>query len=463
MIDVIEKLLSKATADGASYSDVRYQIVHSSSITVENGLLRGFETNRMAGIGIRVIVNKSLGLASSTIIEPAVLNDKLTQAIKMAKAAKKRAETTILSNTKPAKATVKSPYTKKADAISNEEKIEITLDCNKTAMLDDVKNSVTRLAWFNEERHLMSSEGADVNVETMMTGLSQSSVASHNGTMEHVSDRESKCSGFEFILSTDLRKFARENSELAIKAAKARMPSAGVYKTIADSDLIGLILHEAFGHASEGDLVITKESILDGKLGQQVASPIVNIVDDGEVNDGYFLPYDDEGVKKTRQIIVQDGILKGFLQSRQTAHKMKMPTTGNARAQSFGNQPIVRQTNFFMEKGDHSFEELIEDVDEGLYICGKGSGGGEVDVGLGTFTFRCGPSYVINKGEIKQVVRGISISGVVLETLKNISAVGKDFNVLTDIFGGCGKDGQMVRVGYGGPHVRIEKISVGGE
>ena len=463
MIETIEKILSKAVDSGASYADVRYQTASSSTITVENDLLKGYEANRLEGIGIRVIVDRSLGLASSTIIKPKVLNEKLAQAIKMAKAAGKKTEATILSEVKPAKASVKSPYVKKADAMSDEEKIELVLDANKAATLDDIKNTVTRMGWFNEKRQIRSSEGTDVTVETMMTGISQSSVASHNGTMEYVSDGKAKCAGFEFIQSTDWRKFTGEVSELALKAARARTPPAGVYKTVADSELIGLILHEAFGHASEGDLVITKESVLDGKLGQQVASPGVTIIDDGEVDEGYFLPYDDEGVRKTRQTVVEDGFLKGFLQSWQTAYKMKMPTTGNARSQGVGSQPIVRQTNFFMERGDQSFEELVEDVDDGLYICGKGSRGGEVDVGLGTFTFRCGPSYIIKGGEVKEMVRGISVSGVVLETLKNISAIGKDFKVETSIFGGCGKDGQMVRVGFGGPYVRIEKVSVGGE
>jgi len=296
----------------------------------------------------------------------------------------------------------------------------------------------------------------------MMSGLSQFSVASYNGTMEFVSDSKSKCSGFEFILSTDWCSFTKEISELALRAARAKTPSAGTYRVVVDSDLIGLILHEAFGHASEGDLVITRESVLEGKLGQDIASPLVTIIDDGEIENGYFLPYDDEGTEKTKQIIVKNGVLKGFLQSRETAYKMKTIPPGNARAQNFGSKPIVRQSNFFMDRGDHSFEELVEDVDDGLYICGKGSRGGEVNVGLGTFTFRCGPSYVIKNGEIKEMIRGVSISGLVLETLKSINAVGKDFSIHTSIFGGCGKDGQIVRCGYGGPHVRIGKVSVGG-
>lgn len=462
MLELMDSLIKRAQKIGASYADVRYQSGISSTITIENGLLKRYETNELAGIGIRVIVDKAMGFASSTVLDPRLLSKKVTQAVKLAKTIKKRAEITVLSETKTKKKSSKSPFTKEPDSIFHEERISIALDANKAAMTEGIRTSTTRLGWFHERRLFLSSEGSEITTETMMTGLSQSSVASHNGIMEYVYDGESRCAGFEFILSNDWRDFSKKVSESALQAAKAKTPPAGVYRVVVDPDLIGLILHEALGHASEGDLIITNESVLEGRLGQRVASPLVTIIDDGLVEDGYFLPYDDEGVEKTRQVVVEKGLLKGFLQSRETAHRMASSPTGNARAQGFGSRPLVRQSNFFMEKGDHSFEELVEDIDEGLYIRGRGSIGGEVDVGLGTFTFRCGPSYIIRHGEVEEMVRSVSVSGVVLETLKNVSAVGKDFEIETSLFGGCGKSGQMVRVGHGGPPVRIDKMSIGG-
>ncbi|MDQ1280745.1 MAG: TldD protein [Thermoproteota archaeon] len=462
MLDLIKSLIDRAQKIGASYADIRYQSGNSSTITIENGLLKRYESSELSGIGIRVIVDKAMGFASSTVLEPRLLSKKVTQAVKLAKTSKKRAETTILSETRTKKASAKSSFKRDPDSVSHEERISIALDANKAAMTEGIRNSTTRLGWFHEHRLFLSSEGSEVTTETMMTGLSQSSVATHNGVMESVYDGESSCAGFEFILSNDWCDFTKKVAESSLQAVKAKTPPAGVYEVVSDPDLIGLILHEALGHASEGDLVITNESVLQGRLGQRVASPTVTIVDDGLVEGGYFLPYDDEGVEKTRQVVVDHGILKGFLQSRDTAHRMVSSTTGNARAQGFGSRPIVRQANFFMEKGDHSFEELVEGIDEGLYIRGKGAMGGEVDVGLGAFTFRCGPSYIIKHGKVGEMVRSVSVSGLVLETLKNVSRVGKDFEIRTSLFGGCGKSGQMVRVGHGGPPVRIDKMSIGG-
>jgi TldD protein len=142
---------------------------------------------------------------------------------------------------------------------------------------------------------------------------------------------------------------------------------------------------------------------------------------------------------------------------------MGMDVTGNARAMDFENTPIVRQTNYYMKPQDHSLEELAEGIEKGYYILGRGAGGGQVDVVGGTFTFAVGPSYVIERGEIREMVKGTTVSGFVLESLQTIDAVGKDLKISTNVFGGCGKGAQNVKVGDGGPHVRIRKITVGGK
>jgi TldD protein len=243
---------------------------------------------------------------------------------------------------------------------------------------------------------------------------------------------------------------------------ESKTPPAGTYTTVVDPEIIGLLLHEAFGHASEGDLVYTQESVLYGKIGSQVASNLVTIIDEGDVKGGYFYPFDDEGIKKNRTVIVENGILRNYLQSTTSAARFDAKSTGNGRAQDFENLPIVRQTNYYMQPRDHEFDELIEDIDFGIYIRGKGATGGQVEVGMGTFTFGVGPSKIIRKGELAETVRGVVISGFILETLKTIDAVGKDLQMRTGIFGGCGKMGQSVKVGFGGPHIRVRKMTVGG-
>ena len=462
MIDLLESLIEEALKLGASYADVRFQEVESSVITVENSRLKNYGKSALSGLGVRVLVDNTLGITSSTILEPKHLLEQVGNAVKATRSIAKRTNPTHLRNATPLRKSAKSSCSKKPDSLSDEEKISLVVDANKSATLKGITNRITSLGWFTERRVFKSSEGAEVSLETTMTGLAHSSVAASSGQMEYVSDSRSKCAGFEFILKEDWGLFTEEISKLSLQMVEAKSPKPQVYEVVADSDLIGLILHEAFGHASEGDLVATKESVLEGRRGDRIASPQVTLIDEGVVEGGYYLPFDDEGVEKRRQIIVEKGVLKSFLHSRETAYKLGVPSSGNARAQGFGNKPIVRQTNLFMEQGDQSREELLEDIKDGLYICGAGARGGQVNVAMGTFTFRVGPSYTIKSGEIGELVRGVSISGTILETLRSVVAVGEDFAISTSLFGGCGKDGQRVRVGHGGPHVRIKSMMVGG-
>jgi len=202
--------------------------------------------------------------------------------------------------------------------------------------------------------------------------------------------------------------------------------------------------------------------VLQHKLDSQIASEHVTVVDEGTVEGGFYCPFDDEGVKKERTIIVENGVLKNYLLDRHSALRLGKETTGNGRAQDFENLPIVRQTNCYLQPQDYSFEELIEDIDFGIFVMGKGLKGGEVSVGMGTFTFGVGPSKIIRKGELAETVKGVAISGSILDTLKTIDAVGKNLEVRTNVLGKCGKFSQRVWVGDGGPQVRVRKMTVGG-
>jgi len=463
MEDVLAKLVDEARRLGAFYSEARFQEVVTTAVTVENGLLKTFESDKLGGIGVRVLLDGSWGYFSSSNMALSQLKKAVRQAIKIARSSRKRSlEAKVgTQRTVQDKANVQTRI--EPNKVSPEEKIRIGIEANKAALIGDtIKNATTRLGTFTDRRLFVNSEGSRIEVNSSMAGLQQLSVAVSAGKMERVSDGESECAGFEFIQDEDWTKFCREISELATKAVDAQMPTAGTFQVIADPDLVGLILHEAFGHASEGDYVTTKESVLQGKLGTTLAGPNVTIYDQGIIEGGYFVPYDDEGVSKTQTPIVQEGVLEGYLQSRQTAIEMYAEPTGNARAMNFENSPIVRQTNYYMKPRDYSLEELAEGIEKGYYIKARGAGGGQVDVGGGTFTFAVGPSFLIENGEIKEMVRGTTVSGMVLETLQTIDAVGKDLKISTSAFGGCGKGAQMVRVGHGGPHVRIKKITLGG-
>jgi TldD protein len=463
MDHLLKFTVDRARDLGAQYADARFQDLRQTLIVAENGSLRSYESDRSTGIGVRVLAGGSWGLASSTILEKGHLRQMTSEAVRMAKVTKKFSTTIQLAQVKPLEATVEIPVRTNPDDVPPDVKVKLLLEANKAALTGaNVKNSSSRLGFLHDVRMFVSSEGAAVRTDVTTSGFSQLSVAAANGSMERVPEQRSLCAGYEFIEGSDWNTFAAEVSQLASKVVVAPMPPPGTYPAIVDPELIGLFLHEALGHASEGDLVATKESVLEGRLGASIASEIVTVYDDGGITGGYMVPFDDEGVPKSKTTVVERGTLQGFLLSRDTATELGLEPTGNARAQSFEHKPIVRMTNVYMKPGDLSFEELVKGIDYGFYLRGRGSLGGQVDVGGGTFTFRAGPSYLIEKGELKHMVRAVNFAGKVLETLKTIDAVGKDFAVSTSVFGGCGKDGQLAKVGDGGPHVRFGKVIIGG-
>lgn len=459
----VEEILRKGLAYierlGVKHASLRYQEYLYELILAEDGSQREFSRITRRGVGVAVFNNGSWGFSSTNSLDLEDLIKTIDKAYAITRSLRGSKE---IPERKIYREKVSSSYKEDPLKISPEEKIRLVLEANKSAMIQGIKSVVTRLGIQKDKRVILSTDGAEIEVSSYLVGLSHLSIASENNRRERVSDQRSSVAGWEFIASNDWNSFTREISELAIKTLKASMPRAGKFTVVSDPDLIGLILHEAFGHASEGDLVSSGTSVLKNKLGEQVASEHVTIIDEGVIDGGYFVPFDDEGNKKIKTIVVEKGILRGYLTHMTSAKDLGIEITGNGRAQDYENIPIVRQTNFYMEPRDYSFEELIEDIKEGYYLLGRGAGGGQVDTAAGTFTFSVGPSYEIRNGEIVGLVRSTVVSGFILETLKSIDAVGKDLSIRTSVFGGCGKDGQMVRVGHGGPHVRIRSIIVGG-
>ena len=460
----LEKFLNYALSLGASYADIRYNEQYTEVVTIENGNIREYSSSVRKGLGVRVLVDGYQGYASTSRLNSNSIKDTIKKAIEAAKALRGKGEKISLIKVPIVKDKVIAPCKVDPLDVDPRDKVELLLHINKVGLeVRDVKSSLTRMGIQRDHRIFASSDGSRIEVLVNLVGIGHLSVAGEAGRLERVSDSRSRVAGYEFIESFNWEDFVREISELASKASKASLPPAGTYTAVIDPDVVGLLLHEAFGHASEGDLVEAGSSVLSGKIGKTVASEYVTIVDEGVVDGGYFVPYDDEGVRKGKTVIVEKGILKSFLTSRHIASKLGIEATGNGRAQDYASVPIVRQTNYYMLPGDYSVEELIEDVKEGIYVTGKGVTGGEVNPGVGTFTFSVGVSWIIRNGERKEMVRGVTLSGLILDVLKSVDAVGKDLRIRTSVFGGCGKDHQTVKVGLGGPHIRVRKITVGGK
>jgi len=214
-------------------------------------------------------------------------------------------------------------------------------------------------------------------------------------------------------------------------------------------------VHEAFGHLAEADLALSG-GVLASTLGKKVASEVVTFYDDGTINGAFgSFKYDDEGVQTQKTLLIKDGVVTGLMHNRETAKKLNTAPTGNARAEDFRVEPIIRMRNTYMSPRDHSFEELIESVKLGYYF--KSFRGGQANLD-GTFQVGIQEAYEIVEGEIGEPVRNASMSGNTLETLFKVDAVGKDFELSS---GRCGK-GQTAFIGDGGPHIRLKEVTVGG-
>ncbi len=458
----LDQILSEALRRGASYCDVRAHVHDYELITCENNVLKSYSSRRLSGVGIRVCIKGSTGYASTTCLDGSSLTKTGERAVKAAQSVDRKGSFSDCEN-EIERANLNVPIRKDPRDFSPEEKVSTVLEANKAALnSEEIKNVSTRLGIFRDLRLFRSSEGADISVETPLVGIDHVTVATVCGVTERVGSSKCACAGFEFIQSTDWNSFTQEVSESAREGARSQPIPSGLYTVVVDPDSVGLMVHEAFGHASEGDLVSTGESVLQHRLGTKVAHESVTIIDEGVIEGGYFCPYDDEGVEKGKTVVLEEGILKSYLHDRTSGGEAGVPSTGNGRAQNFECAPLVRQTNYYVQPGDYEVEELIEDIDFGVYITGKGGTGGQVDVGMGTFTFNTGLSHIIRHGEVAETVRGVVISGSVLDTLQNIDAVGTDFAMKIFAFSGCGKNGQVVKVGSGGPHIKINRVAVGG-
>ena len=222
----------------------------------------------------------------------------------------------------------------------------------------------------------------------------------------------------------------------------------------------GILLHEAIGHGLEGDFNRKKTSVFSGLMGQRVAAPGVTVVDDGTIQDRRgSLTIDDEGTPAENTVLIEDGILKGYMQDRTNARLMGMAPTGNGRRESFAHQPLPRMTNTYMLGGDKEPEEILKSVKKGVYAVSFG--GGQVDITSGKFVFSCTEAYEIENGKVGRPLKGATLIGDGKDVLNHVAMVGNDMELDPGI-GTCGKDGQGVPVGVGQPTLLIDQLTVGG-
>ena len=235
---------------------------------------------------------------------------------------------------------------------------------------------------------------------------------------------------------------------------------AGAMPVVLGPGWPGVLLHEAVGHGLEGDFNRKGSSVFAGRIGQQVASPLCTVVDEGSIPDRRgSLNIDDEGTPTGQTVLIEKGILKTYLQDKLNARLMNMPLTGNGRRESYAHLPMPRMTNTYMQAGEHHPEEIIAAVDKGIYAVNFG--GGQVDITSGKFVFSTSEAYLIEKGKVTRPVKGATLIGNGPEVMQKISMLGNDMALDSGV-GVCGKEGQSVPVGVGQPSLLIDELTVGG-
>jgi len=309
------------------------------------------------------------------------------------------------------------------------------------------------------ETCLATSEGARLTGRPSRGSIVVVAVAREGAKVGTIRERNGMQAGFELFEKIDPLGLARRAAEKAVKLLGAVPAPSGRFTVMADQKLAGVFAHEAVGHASEADHVITGESVLKDKVGQRVGSDLVTMYDDSTYPDGWgSSQYDSEGVPTKKRLIIEKGFLRGYILNRETAAELNLDPNGGARAQSFAYRPVVRMSNTYLTAGGHSFEELLEGVDAGVYL--KGSRGGQVDTTKGTFQFSAEEGVLIENGQLTKPLSDVSLSGLTLETLVNIDGLANDFQMNIGL---CGKAGQVVATGMGSPHIRIKNAVVGGK
>lgn len=449
-LDLLEKTL-QSVEKHVDYADIRVNESDNTVIVMKDGKIQEIRSGSDLGVCIRVLKGGAWGFSYTTQLDR--MDHVAESAIKLAGNLSSDVE---LAPAETRSDKVKSNARIKLSDVSLEDKKMAMAEVEGASNLDKVVSTTVNYVDAEGTTIFLNSEGSQIIMEENRVALFLNAVAASESGIQFGHKSTGGAKGFEVIEKEDLELMGRTAATKAVRLLDASPPPSGRYPIIMDSELTGVFIHEALGHASEADLILQNDSILKGKMGTQIGSSLVTIVDDASMDAFGYYAYDAEGIKTEKNILVEDGVLGSLLSSRETASKLNIRSSGNARS-GVGDQPIVRMSNTYLKPGNINFEELIEDMDNGIYL--KGSRGGQVDTGKGVFQFNAAESFIIENGEVKDPLRDVSLSGNILEILQKVDAVGSDFHMGV---GFCGKAGQAAPVGDGGPHTRVSEATVGG-
>jgi TldD protein len=457
----LENVLDAALGKKADYADLYFEYRRNEGVGLEEGLVKNCSQSTSNGVGVRVLAETKTGYAYTDDItienlEVAARTARYIAQNRSAGAPARIGEPTVQAHDLyPVKTAVND--------IALESKVELLYAIDKfTRSLDPrVKNVFVSLASEYKVIYVATSDGVRVGDIQPLTRLNVTCIAEEGGNRQIGSFGGGGRVEYGFFVDhQDWQRYAREAARQAILNLDAIDAPAGTMDVVLGAGWPGILLHEAIGHGLEGDFNRKKTSAFTDRIGQKVASEICTVVDDGTIPSRRgSINIDDEGTPTSRTVLIEKGILKGYLQDKLNAGLMKMPLTGNGRRESYAHIPMPRMTNTFMLAGESAAEDIIRSVRKGLYAVSFG--GGQVDITSGKFVFSASEAYLIEDGRVTRPVKGATLIGNGPDVLTRVSMVGSDLK-LDEGVGTCGKDGQSVPVGVGLPTIKIEGLTVGG-
>jgi TldD protein len=457
----IQQALGKVKVRDVDYADLYFESDVSESVSMEEGIVKRAVKSVSQGVGVRATAGEKTGFAYSDELTSRDLEIAADTARYIANSPHGNHPLPVTH--RAAKARDLYPVKTEELDVATSERVELLnlIDAEARRYDPRIKNVMASFTTEHKRIIVATTDGLMVNDIQPLSRLNVTCIAEDGGSRQVGTFGGGGRIGFSFYREQDrYRRYAQEAARQAILNLSAIDAPAGVMPIVLAGGWPGILLHEAIGHGLEADFNRKKTSAFSDLIGKRVASDVCTIVDDGT------LPFrrgslnmDDEGTPTSRTVLIERGILRGYITDRLNATLMGIPLTGNGRRENFQSIPLPRMTNTFMLAGESDPEDILRTVKKGLYAVSFG--GGQVDITNGKFVFSASEAYLIEDGKVTRPVKGATLIGNGPEILTRVSMVGHDLK-LDEGIGTCGKDGQSVPVGVGMPTIKIDEITVGG-
>lgn len=454
--DLAADVLRAARSRGGAFAELYVEERAGLSVRLDDGKVEEVTSGLDRGAGVRVGHGTSFGYAYSNRLD----RDALMRAAEAAAASVTDGGGGALVDLRALEPPVVHEATREASSVPTGTKVDWVREADETARgLGSEIRQVTAVYGDSVQQILVAtSDGRWVEEVRPRIRLSVTAVAGRDGNIQTGFHGPAGLAGVEFIEANPPARTAEVAARRALVMLDAAPAPAGETAAVLAPGMGGVLFHEAVGHPLEADLVDKEASVYRGRVGERLASDLLNGVDDATVPNAWgSFSFDDEGAPAQRTVLFEDGVLRGWLYDRLRADKDGVPSSGNGRRQSYAHPPIPRMTNTYILSGSSTPEEIVSGTERGIYVTALA--GGQTNPATGDFVFGCSEAYLIEGGKVTAPVRGANLIGRAIEVMSSVDAIADDFDIWP---GMCGKDGQGVPVGSGSPTLRISRITVGG-